>query len=97
MAKLQLAGATEHELATVSRLQPDRSVHVKALTGLGRVRTLLVESIRLQLAKARVWTWVRYLYGLDVMGDLLQVQQLVRLDTPRVWSLHSNVHPNWYR
>lgn len=51
MAKLQLAGATKHALATVARLQPDRSIYVRALTGLGRVRTLWVEFIRLELAK----------------------------------------------
>ncbi|CAM9550665.1 unnamed protein product [Scytosiphon promiscuus] len=52
VAALKRARATAHELATVSRLQPDRSVRVKALAGLGKVRTLHVETLRLQLRKA---------------------------------------------
>lgn len=48
---LKRGGATAPELATVSRLQPDRSVHVKALAGLGKVRALQVETLRLQLLK----------------------------------------------
>ncbi|CAM9833130.1 unnamed protein product, partial [Ectocarpus sp. 13 AM-2016] len=51
-ATLMRAGASAHELATVSRLQPDHSVRVKAMTEIGRLRTLQLEACRLQLAKA---------------------------------------------
>lgn len=54
MSKLLHEGATPQEVATVSRLQPDMSVHVKALTGLGRVQTLGMESLRLLLTKVRL-------------------------------------------
>lgn len=64
MAKLQLAGATKHALATVSRLQPDRSIYVRALTGLGRVRTLWVESIRLEFSKVCALMHVEVVYHL---------------------------------
>ncbi|CAM9306806.1 unnamed protein product [Pylaiella littoralis] len=53
-AALSRARATSHELATVSRLQPDRSVRVKAFAGLGKVKTLLTETRRLALAKVLV-------------------------------------------
>ncbi|CAB1113714.1 unnamed protein product [Ectocarpus sp. CCAP 1310/34] len=46
------AGASAHELATVSRLQPDHSVRAKAMTGIGQLRTLQLEACRLQLEKA---------------------------------------------
>jgi len=48
-ASLQRGGATPDELATVSRLQPDRSIRVRALIGLGRVRTLQLEALRVEL------------------------------------------------
>ncbi|CAM9834697.1 unnamed protein product [Scytosiphon promiscuus] len=50
-AALKRAGATPQELAAISRLQPDRSVRVKAMAGLGRVRIVQLEALRLQLAK----------------------------------------------
>lgn len=50
-ATLLRADATPHELATVSRLKPDRSVRVKALTGLARVKTLQTQANRLSLRK----------------------------------------------
>ncbi|CAM9306733.1 unnamed protein product [Pylaiella littoralis] len=51
-AALSRARATPNELATMSRLQPDRSVRVKALAGLGKVKILQTETSRLALTKA---------------------------------------------
>lgn len=55
VAALKRAGATAQELTTVARLQPDRSVRVKAKAGLGRVRMVQLETLRLQLAKVCRW------------------------------------------
>lgn len=54
-ATLKRAGASAHELATVFRMQPDHSVRVKAMTEIGRLRTLQLEACRLQLAKVGAW------------------------------------------
>ena len=53
-AKLQLDRATPQEIGALSRLQPDGSLHVKALTALGRLRTLKLEIERHELSEARL-------------------------------------------
>ncbi|CAM9746103.1 unnamed protein product [Ascophyllum nodosum] len=53
-AKLQLDRATPQEIGALSRLQPDGSLHVKALTALGRLRTLKLEIERHELFEARL-------------------------------------------
>lgn len=52
MAKLMFGGATAQELSSVSRMQPDASLHVKALSGLGKLYALKLETGRLKLSEA---------------------------------------------
>lgn len=51
MARLHNLGATPAELAVVSRVCPDQSTFVKALTGMGRAQAFWLEFHRKRLRK----------------------------------------------